>query len=381
MRGQKTRSSVIRGSLAALAVGLICGCGSARQITTPSTTTPGSTTAERPVATDSLTPADINDTSRVTIVAAGGSALTVTSPVPMPDGSQITSEGSAIADLTFAHTSACALQQTGTTAAHATSRIPPSALLELTQGLAICTVPSVPAQIRICGSGIVFANGTGQQGSQFDVTCDQDPVFAVDVLHGTLRVVDPSGAVTNVVDGQELSCVPTSCAAQIGPASFTDSELAIWSSQAEQLDYTPPSTSTSSTSSTSTTSSTATNLSADATVKQALVTAFAIANKLDPSDIDGTEPGSVYYAVDPSSDRYWAEASFVPSARAQQMDSQLQGGPGDPMNYFQDQPWVFSRPWHGAWQVVTNDPGGPCPGKVPAAVTAAWQIQPSSACS
>ena len=56
------------------------------------------------------------------------------------------------------------------------------------------------------------------------------------------------------------------------------------------------------------------NLTISTSVRAELVATFVAHLRVPPSDVTGTEPGSVYYAYDPQSGRYWAIARFVPAA-------------------------------------------------------------------
>jgi hypothetical protein len=51
-------------------------------------------------------------------------------------------------------------------------------------------------------------------------------------------------------------------------------------------------------------------------VRDELTAAYVHSRGISLSDITGTVPGSVYYAYDPATDTYWAEATFVPSRTA-----------------------------------------------------------------
>jgi hypothetical protein len=270
--GRRRRSPPAR-SARPLAIGavlgglLLAGCGTAARTadsptqstdattTGATTSTTGSTTGSTGSATSATSPASGPATSDVAsasgtgagsavTLSSRGPAVAVTSTVPVPHGSQVTATGSATADLTFARTSACALQPTDGGPGRLTTRVPPTALLQLTQGVVICTIPAVAAQIQLCGSGVVYANGTAQAGAQFVVTCDPDPLFSVAVLDGSVQVVDPSGEHTDVGGGEQMSCNPKDCQAVTGGAGFTDDQLAVFSAQSNELHWFPPTTST-----------------------------------------------------------------------------------------------------------------------------------------
>ena len=60
------------------------------------------------------------------------------------------------------------------------------------------------------------------------------------------------------------------------------------------------------------------NLPVSRDVLTELTVAFVNAKGIPLSDVAGTLPGSVYYAYDPATDTYWAEAGFLPSRTASQ---------------------------------------------------------------
>jgi hypothetical protein len=51
-------------------------------------------------------------------------------------------------------------------------------------------------------------------------------------------------------------------------------------------------------------------------VRNELTVAYVDLRGISVSDVAGTIPGSVYFAYDPATDTYWAEATFVPSRTA-----------------------------------------------------------------
>ena len=51
-------------------------------------------------------------------------------------------------------------------------------------------------------------------------------------------------------------------------------------------------------------------------VRNELTAAYVNLREISLSDVAGTIPGSVYYAYDPATDTYWAEANFLPSRTA-----------------------------------------------------------------
>jgi hypothetical protein len=126
--------------------------------------------------------------------------------------------------------------------------------------MVICTVPAVAAQIRLCGTGVVFVNGAAQTGAQFVLTCDPDPLFSVAVLNGSVDVTYPGGAHGSVDGGQLASCDPTACQSEIGVAGFPEDQMAIFAAQSQELHWVPPPTTTSTSTSTTTSTTTATTV-------------------------------------------------------------------------------------------------------------------------
>ncbi len=89
--------------------------------------------------------------------------------------------------------------------------------------------------------------------------------------------------------------------------------------------------------------------------------------------IVGTIPGSVYYAYIPSTDTYWAEASFVATSTAtEQTRVNMQDGGAEA---------TFTRIGTGAWDVHIHDSLWPCPGDLPASVLAVWHLTLVEGCA
>ncbi len=122
------------------------------------------------------------------------------------------------------------------------------------------------------------------------------------------------------------------------------------------------------------------NLRVNSDLRAQLVRVWTGAQHLSAADVTGTKPGSVYYALVPSTNTYWAYADFTPSAGAiAKSRTAVNGGP---LVQFQDGPWIFSRRSGGAWTLVTDTGGfGPCPGQVPASVFTVWALPHPAECS
>ena len=116
------------------------------------------------------------------------------------------------------------------------------------------------------------------------------------------------------------------------------------------------------------------NLVISSAEKSDLTAAYVASKSISISDLagGGPEAGSVYYAYDPSTDTYWALASFAPSSTA---SLNVQVGFQDGGSY-----GMYKKAGSGSWQV--QQPGFPeiC-GEAkffPQAVLTAWGISTSS---
>jgi hypothetical protein len=125
----------------------------------------------------------------------------------------------------------------------------------------------------------------------------------------------------------------------------------------------------------STTTGSPQNLLATATDKAELVAAYVAFTNDPPSDIAGTEPGSVYYAYVPATGTYWAFARFLPSSSASQrtlVSLQDGGNIG-----------VFRQPAGGGWTMLAEGGEPFCPTKspIPSSVQALWGLTDPPACA
>lgn len=118
-------------------------------------------------------------------------------------------------------------------------------------------------------------------------------------------------------------------------------------------------------------SSQAVNLPVTDQIRSQLVTAGAGLNNIPASEYSGLAPGLTYYALDRTSNRYWAAARLVPAPSSNPSSpTQAQVASQDAGSYY-----VFSQPSGGAWTVYAagnTGPATPCPVTVPAPVVAAW---------
>ena len=108
-------------------------------------------------------------------------------------------------------------------------------------------------------------------------------------------------------------------------------------------------------------------------VRNALTAAYVNSRGIPLSDVAGPAPGSVYYAYDPATETYWAEANFVPSRTAS--DKVLVG--------FQDGGSIglFTRAARSAWQVQLGGEPIVCAEVpfFPPAVLMAWSLPTDTA--
>ena len=85
------------------------------------------------------------------------------------------------------------------------------------------------------------------------------------------------------------------------------------------------------------------NLVATSAVKAQLTATYVAFHHLSATDVSGTFPGSVYYAFDPTSDAYWAMATFEPSKSAsEQVAVNMQD---------EDAFGLFTRMGDGPWTI------------------------------
>jgi hypothetical protein len=108
-------------------------------------------------------------------------------------------------------------------------------------------------------------------------------------------------------------------------------------------------------------------------VRNELTAAYVNLREISLSDVAGTIPGSVYYAYDPATDTYWAEATFLPSHTASQRV--LVG--------FQDGGSIglFARAARSSWQVQLGGEPVVCAEVpfFPPAVLMAWSLPTDTA--
>jgi len=115
------------------------------------------------------------------------------------------------------------------------------------------------------------------------------------------------------------------------------------------------------------------NLAVSQDVRDELTAAYVDLRGISVSDVAGPAPGSVYYAFDPATDTYWAEADFVPSRTAS--NKVLVG--------FQDGASIglFTRAARSGWQVQLGGEPIVCAEVpfFPPAVLTAWSLPTDTA--
>jgi hypothetical protein len=115
------------------------------------------------------------------------------------------------------------------------------------------------------------------------------------------------------------------------------------------------------------------NLAVNRDVRNELTAAYTDYRGISPSDVAGTILGSVYYAYDPATYTYWAQANFLPSSTA---SSKVLVG-------FQDGASIgfFTRIGNGRWQVQLGGAPVVCTEVrfFPQAVLVAWSLPADTA--
>lgn len=118
--------------------------------------------------------------------------------------------------------------------------------------------------------------------------------------------------------------------------------------------------------STATTSGAAQNLPVTDAIKSDITAVYVAHNNLPAAQVAGTAPGSVYYGFIPSTNTYWAIASFVPTSNSStqtQVAMQDDGCCG-----------IFTMTSGGNWTFVSGFLGSPCTGQIPASLMALWDL-------
>jgi hypothetical protein len=107
-------------------------------------------------------------------------------------------------------------------------------------------------------------------------------------------------------------------------------------------------------------------------IKSELTAVYVAARMLPADQVAGTVSGSVYYAYLPSTNTYWAIASFEPnssSTEQTQVAMQDDGCCG-----------IFTRTT-GNWTFVSGFMGSPCTGQIPASLMTLWGLQSPGDCA
>lgn len=118
-------------------------------------------------------------------------------------------------------------------------------------------------------------------------------------------------------------------------------------------------------------SSRASNAPISDAIRSQLVAAGAVLNSIPVSEYSGLAAGLTYYAIDRTTNTYWAAARLVPVPSPDPAaPTQAQVASQDDGSYY-----VFSEPRGGSWTayaVGASGPDSPCPVTPPPQVLEAW---------
>jgi hypothetical protein len=116
------------------------------------------------------------------------------------------------------------------------------------------------------------------------------------------------------------------------------------------------------------------NLVLSSAVLSQLTAAYAADRRIPPSDITGTEPGTVHYAYDQVTDTYWALANFAPSLKA---SSRVLVGFQDGVSW-----GFFTKVGSGSWKAQIGGEPVYCLEErfYPRAVLTAWALPTYPSC-
>jgi hypothetical protein len=115
------------------------------------------------------------------------------------------------------------------------------------------------------------------------------------------------------------------------------------------------------------------NLVASASLKAQLLAAYLAQKAYQPGWVTGPTAGSVYYGFLPSTNTYWAMATFAPAPGApQQVNVGMQDGGGT---------GVYTAVSGQPWTVHFAGVPFPCPGALPQPLMAVWNITPPVVCA
>jgi hypothetical protein len=108
-------------------------------------------------------------------------------------------------------------------------------------------------------------------------------------------------------------------------------------------------------------------------VRNELTAAYLAYRGIPPSDVAGTDPGSVYYAYDPATGTYWAQAEFEPSGTAS-LKVLVSFQDGASFGF-------FTRAGTGRWQVRLGGAPVPCAEArfFPPSVLEVWSLPAATA--
>jgi hypothetical protein len=169
----------------------------------------------------------------------GAPQRALTAATTVPCGTILTVGQSGTATITFGTQAACQVQQfsPASQSARLITRSPAPALFTMVGGHLACTFGTSPQRFPICGTGVIYVSGADGP-TEGSVSCDADPVFQVAVFAGTMQVTDPSGAVTQVPAGTQLTFDYETSQSQTMPAEFSSADVAAFMTQAGALGLT-----------------------------------------------------------------------------------------------------------------------------------------------
>lgn len=160
----------------------------------------------------------------------------VGSHATLPCDTQLTAADNGTADISFSGQAVCKLGQDPNLPqkiASLTTRTPRSAFFNQGAGQTWCSFPhSSTGTIPLCGMGTVFLNGGV---TQVLGTCNREPDFSVEVLIGSVRVVDPVGVSYTLEAGRQLRYNPSNKVSTESAANFLASDVVTFRAQAAEI--------------------------------------------------------------------------------------------------------------------------------------------------
>jgi hypothetical protein len=115
------------------------------------------------------------------------------------------------------------------------------------------------------------------------------------------------------------------------------------------------------------------NLVVPPAVRQQLIATYETTRNLSANAVSGTRPGSVFYALDPSTGVHWAVANFSPSSEASEREM-VSFQDGGSIGSFREEP-------SGTW-ILLGAAGAPpdCTHYIPLPVRSVWKWPSGPGC-